>query len=226
MIFINGASRGIGKFLLQQYMNLGEIVLGTYNSTTPQTDLSNYIQIDVTDYVKVEKLVRDLQPRLENITLINCTGANYNSFAHKADIRKWGDLINLNLVSTFNIIRHFLALMREQNYGRIINLSSVVAQKGTPGTSAYAASKAALWGMAKSIAIENAQKNITINNLNLGYFDIGMIEDVPIEYREGIKNSIPVKSFGDPIQIFNSIEYLRNNSYINGTSVNINAGLY
>lgn len=226
MIFINGASRGIGKFLLEKYLSAGQSVLGTFNSTSPESHTEAYVKIDVTKYDEVENLFNSISDKLKNITLINCTGTNYNAFAHKANIEKWSQLINVNLISTFNIIRLVLPIMREEKYGRIINLSSVVAQRGTPGTSAYAASKSALWGMTRSIAVENASKNITINNLNLGYFDIGMINEVPSEFKDQIKNSIPIKSFGEPIQIFNSIEYLRNNSYINGSSIDINAGLY
>ena len=74
----------------------------------------------------------------------------------------------------------------------IINFSSIVGQKGVPGTSAYAASKSALWGMTKALSIENGSKRITINNINLGYFDIGMIDKVPISHQSSILATIPV----------------------------------
>ena len=102
--------------------------------------------------------------------------------------------------------------MRFNNYGRIINMGSVVAQKGIPGTSAYAASKAGLWGMTKAIAEENKDKNITINTLNLGYMDAGM----GLEYGEkrgGIHN------------IINAIDLLVESEFITGTSIDINGGI-
>jgi acetoacetyl-CoA reductase/3-oxoacyl-[acyl-carrier protein] reductase len=121
----------------------------------------------------------------------------------------------------------FLNKMREQNFGRIINISSIVAQKGVPGTSAYAASKSALWGMTKAIAVENASKGITINNLNLGYFDIGMIEQVSQDVQDSIKKQIPVNNeFGNSMNIYNAIKFLFNSPYITGTSIDINGGLY
>jgi acetoacetyl-CoA reductase/3-oxoacyl-[acyl-carrier protein] reductase len=115
--------------------------------------------------------------------------------------------------------------MREQAFGRIINLSSVVAQTGVLGTSAYAASKAGINGMIKSIALENASKNITINNINLGYFKVGMINTVPQEIQEQIKNKIALKEFGDPKNIYNTIEYIRDTPYLTGSCIDLNGGL-
>jgi NAD(P)-dependent dehydrogenase (short-subunit alcohol dehydrogenase family) len=225
MIIITGASRGIGKFLLEKYLEKGELVLGTYNKTKPSFHESNYFHVDVSSPSSIQSFITKNLDKLKEITLINCAGTNYNSFAHKADLDEWAKVININLIGTFAFVKSVLPLMREQNFGRIINFSSVVAQKGIPGTSAYAASKSALWGMTKSIAVENARKGITINNLDLGYFDIGMISDVPENYQELIREQIPTHSFGNPIEIFNAVEFLRNNSYINGTSIDINAGL-
>ena len=162
---------------------------------------------------------------MEEIVLYNCAGANYNALAHKVDIDEWTNVININLIGTFAFINSVLPIMREQKYGRIINFSSVVAQKGIPGTSAYSASKSALWGLAKSIASENANNGITINNLNLGYFNIGMIENVSKKYQEAILKQIPANQFGNPQEIYNACEFLRNNNYMNGSSIDINGGL-
>jgi acetoacetyl-CoA reductase/3-oxoacyl-[acyl-carrier protein] reductase len=116
--------------------------------------------------------------------------------------------------------------MRKSNYGRIINFSSVVAQTGIPGTSAYAASKAGLWGLTKAVAAENASKGITINNLNLGYFQIGMGEEISPEMRNKLIEKIPVNEFGEPESIYNAVNFLIENSYINGASLDINGGLF
>lgn len=225
MVFINGASKGIGRFLLESYLNSNETVVGTYNNTMPHDKLDNYIKLDIRNWVQVETVLEELIKKYDDITLINCSGINYNAFAHKTDINNWAEVVNINLISTFNIIRLFLPQMRAQNFGRIINFSSVVAQKGVPGTSAYAASKSALWGMTKSIAVENASKNVTINNINLGYFDIGMISSVPEEFKEIIKKQIPTGKFGEKRQILNVVEYIRNCDYLTGTSVDLNGGL-
>ena len=227
MLIITGASRGIGKFLFEKFVELGENVYGTYNSTKPETDkIEFFTKIDISDYKAVSNWISTLKNKISKLTLINCAGNNYNSFDHKDDLDIWSQVININLIGTFNVIRAILPIMREEGYGRIINFASIVAQMGIPGTSAYAASKAGLWGMTKSIAVENATKGITINNLNLGYFDIGMIKEVPEKFQELIKEKIPTGNFGNPENIFNAVKFLRGTDYINGTSIDINAGLY
>ena len=227
MIIITGASRGIGKYLFEKFSEEGKNVIGTYNTTRPDSKYSTkYFKVDISDSDQVTKWIGLISDQLTNITLLNCAGNNYNSFAHKTDSAKWKNVINVNLIGTFNVIHAILPIMRQQGFGRIINFSSIVAQMGIPGTSAYAASKSGLWGMVKSIAIENARKGITINNLNLGYFDIGMITEVPEEYQNIIKQKIPTGNFGNPENIFNAVEFLIKSDYTNGTSIDINSGLY
>jgi len=225
MIIINGASRGIGKYLFNRYLDAGVDVVGTYNSTSPDNHIERYFKVDVTDPGQIEEFFNKIENKLPELSLINCAGTNYNSFAHKSALVEWKRVIETNLIGTFSFIRVALGYMRQYNYGRIINFSSVVAQKGVPGTSAYAASKSGLWGLARSIAVENSELGITINNINLGYFDIGMISEVPAKFKEGIIKSIPNKKLGDPNEIYLACEYLRSSPYINGTSIDISAGL-
>jgi len=227
MILITGASRGIGKYLFEKFHESNETVLGTYNTTNPGKDKMRFFsKIDIADYSSVSEWIETIRSKITKLTLINCAGNNYNSFAHKADIEKWSRVIDVNLIGTFNVIHAVLPIMREQEYGRIINFSSVVAQKAIFGTSAYAASKAALWGMTRSIAAENAKKGITINNLNLGYFNIGMITEVPEEMLSNIIKTIPSQKLGDPEIIFRAVNFIIETDYINGSSIDINAGLF
>jgi len=226
MILITGASRGIGKYLFDKFSESGEIVLGTYNKTEPAScNMKNYSSVQVDSLVSVQNWVNLIKDK-RKLVLINCAGINYNCYSHKVDMEKWKRVIDVNLVGTFNVINTILPSMREEGFGRIINLSSIVAQMGTPGTSAYAASKSGLWGMTRSIAQENASLGITINNLNLGYFNLGIINEVPIKYQEKIKESIPTHKFGEPIEIYNTIMNLISSPYINGTSIDINGALY
>ena len=148
MIIITGASRSIGKYLFENFTKEDELVFGTYLSTKPETSILKHhlFQVDVSNYESVDFFYNIIKEKLSEITLINCAGVSYNSFAHKSNPLEWKKVIDTNLVGTFHMIRAFLPTMREQNFGRIINFSSVVAQKGTPGVRAYAASKAALWG--------------------------------------------------------------------------------
>lgn len=226
MIILTGASRGIGHFLMNAFIKDGVEVLGLYNNSIPKENKNLMFKVDISNSFEIKNFIESHNELLKQITLINCAGSNYNAYAHKADPEKWATLIRINLIGTFLMINAVLPIMREQNFGRIINFSSVVAQSGIIGTSAYAASKAGLWGMTKAIAVENASKNITINNLNLGYFDLGMINDVPIDMQEKIKSKIPVQKFGNPIDIYRSVKYLMEVEYLTGTSIDLNGGLF
>ncbi|HPQ35622.1 MAG TPA: SDR family NAD(P)-dependent oxidoreductase [Bacteroidales bacterium] len=223
MILITGASRGIGKYLFDTFKSLDFDVYGTYN--TNSLNISGFSKVNISDYKQVSDWVSGFNNSLKDIILINCAGIGYNAYTHKSDPEKWFEVINVNLIGAYNCIRALLPHMRNQKFGRIINLSSVVAEKGTPGVSAYAASKSALWGLAKSVAVENASFNITINNINLGYSSIGMIEQVPEEFLIEIKKQIPSKKLCEPKDIFLTVKYLIDCDYINGTSVDINGGL-
>ena len=228
MIIITGASKGIGNFLFEKYKTNGLKVLGTFNSSLLESKNQELLyKVDISNFSEVKNWIDQIENKLEKIVLINCAGISYNSFAHKAEVEKWEQVIKVNLIGTFNVIRCLLPIMRKQNYGRIINFSSVTAQMGTPGISAYAASKSAMWGMTKSLAVENGLKGITINNINLGYADIGMgINDVPMEYAEKIKKRIPSNKFCSPDDIYNTVEYLIGTNYINGSSIDLNGGIF
>ncbi|MGH2574986.1 MAG: SDR family oxidoreductase, partial [Ignavibacteria bacterium] len=146
----------------------------------------------------------------------------------KLGLDEWNRVLAVNLTGPFLCIKHSLPLMRKNNWGRIINISSVVAQTGVPGTSAYSASKAGIFGLTKSISKEVANKNITVNTIALGYFNEGMIAQVPEELKMQIKSAIPKSDFGDPIDIVNCIHFLieDTSSYVTGQTININGGLY
>lgn len=227
-ILITGASKGIGFFLFQKFHADGYEVYGTYNSTSPGVEYEKFFtKVDMSVEEEILNWITRSVNSEDQIVLINCASANYNVIARKANPDKWGDLIDVNLVGTFRAINALLPLMHEKGFGRIINLSSVLSQRGVAGTSAYAASKAALAGMAKTIAVENAKNNITINNLNLGYFNIGMtLNDIPADVLEGIKAQIPMQKLGDPENIYNAVKFLISSDYITGTSIDINGGLY
>jgi len=210
MKIIIGASGGIGSKLFEHYSKT-EDVIGTYFSNGEESEFM--WRVDITSRSSVENFVNRIDLYDEKICLINCSGIVYNAFAHRADSISWGRVIDVNLIGAFNVIRGFLPPMRSKGYGKIINMSSVVAQMGVMGTSAYAASKAGLWGMTKAIAAENKDKGITINNLNLGYMDAGMALKLPVDKRGSIDN------------IINAIDFLVDSDFVTGTSIDINGGL-
>jgi NAD(P)-dependent dehydrogenase (short-subunit alcohol dehydrogenase family) len=227
MIVITGVNGGIGKYLLQTYASQGETAIGLYKSEMPkEIGDSPVYPVDISSYSEVQAFVEIYKSELQEITLINCAGISFGAFAHNVGPEDWARVIEVNLIGNFNIIRSLLPIMREQNFGRIINFSSVLSEKGVMGTSAYAASKAGINGMIKSIAMENALKGITINNINLGYFNIGMINTVTAEMQEKIKETIAMKKFGPPEDIFKTVEYIRQTSYLTGSCIDLNGGLF
>ncbi len=226
MIIISGASRGIGKYLFQMFHEQSIETIGLYNNTLPIRFTEFYHKVDIRNFEEIEKTVTPLISNSDNLVLINCAGINYNAFAHKSDTKKWKAVIETNLIGTYNLIRCVLPIMREINHGRIINFASVLAVKGTPGVSAYAATKSAFVGLSKSIAVENATKNITINNINLGYTVLGVIREVPDKFKEILMDEIPMKRLCNPDEILSTVNYLINTAYITGESININGGLF
>lgn len=212
MKIIVGASGGIGSELFKHYSK-DEDVIGTF---LKHGEESEYMwRLDVTDTRNVEEFVHAIDFYDGRVCLINCVGVNCDCFAHKAMQYEWERVIEVNLSGVFNIIRGLLPYMRRANYGRIINMSSVVAQKGIVGTSAYAASKSGLWGMTKAIAAENAENGITINTLNLGYIDAGMTNKL-INRPDNV---------GGIHNVINAIDFLVNSDFVNGASIDINGGL-
>jgi len=226
-ILIAGASGGIGKYLAEQFSEKGFEVFGTYNSHPPKQNLKYKMdKVDVTKESEIEEWINNVANCSDELSFIYCVGLNYNCITHKAETDKWLEVINANLIGAQLSLKHILPLMRNKRYGRIILFSSVVPQIGVPGTSAYSSSKAGLWGLTKTVAIENATYGITINTVNLGYFDIGMIKDVPTDLLNKIINSIPIGRLGDPVNILKTVEYLIATDYITGSQINLNGGLY
>jgi NAD(P)-dependent dehydrogenase (short-subunit alcohol dehydrogenase family) len=115
--------------------------------------------------------------------------------------------------------------MREKGWGRIINLTSVVGQRGIAGTCAYAASKAGIEALTRTIAVENATKGITANCLALGYFETGMINTIPEPLQDKIRGSIPMGRFGTVLELEHAVRFLIDADYVTGATINVNGGL-
>lgn len=225
MYVITGASRGIGKFLFDCFLNAGKEVSGFYHTNEPEEHKNLYYKVDVNIDGDIAAFIDANIGNLKDVILLNTAGISYNAIAHKSELEQWKYVLDTNVVGLFNVCRRLLPIMRENEFGRIINFSSVVAQQGVPGTSAYAASKSALWGLSKSLVAENANKNITINNINLGYFNIGMIEQVRLDLREAIIQKIPMKRLGEAREILSAVNFIVDTPYFNGASLDLNGGL-
>lgn len=223
-IIITGASKGIGKYIFENFLAKEYDVYGTYLNNTPKINIEKYYKVDVTDFNQVLEWSNCIKLS-KKIILINCAAINYNCAFHKSDINQWYNVIQTNLYGTVNTTLAFLPKMRINNFGRIILFSSVIAQMGVFGTSAYATSKAALWGFAKSIMVENAKLGIHINTINLGYTNLGMVSEVPNAYLNNIQKLIPQNTLCDGDEIMKVVNYLIDSNYLNGSEINLNGGL-
>ena len=181
-------------------------------------------EVDVTDINQVKSFFNANKVDI----VINLTGYNFDIFAHKINehsVDMVNQQIDVNIKGTVNIVSNCLSHMREQQFGRIILVSSVLADHPVVSTSIYAGCKGFIDSFTKTVALENASKNINCNSLQLGYFDGGLTYKIPEDFRETIKNSIPAKRWGTIDELYNTIEYLIETSYITGQNLNISGGI-
>lgn len=231
-VLLIGASGGIGRELVKILSNDNFNLICHYHLNKKGLESipdSNIFQADITIENEVESMVKQVLVDFGRIDiLINAAGVSISSMSWKTKSDDWEKTIGINLTGPFLCIREVLPGMRENNFGRIINLSSVVGQTGVAGTVAYAASKSGLFGMVKTISTEMGDKDVTINNIALGYFDKGMIDQVPDGLQKQIIESIPKKKLGKVQQLADCIEYLTKESsnYITGQTINLNGGLF
>jgi len=238
VLLLVGASGGLGNRIIPVFHEAGYKLALHYKSshTALEQTIRNYsardckiYQADITNEKDVARMIYDVKNDFGSVdVLINAAGVTASGMSWKTQAETWERTLAINLTGPFYTIKHTLPIMRESGFGRILNMSSIVAQKGMVGTSAYAASKSGLIGMVKSISKEVADKNITVNNIALGYFDAGMIDEVPEEILEKIKMDIPKKTLGDPLELAECILYLcgEKSSYLTGQTINLNGGLY
>jgi len=236
MVLVTGGARGIGKSICELLANNGYAVICNYiNSKADAENLaknhSNIItkKFDVSNYEETLTAIKEIENDHGAIDiLINNAGITKDRFIHKMSFQEWDDVLKANLYSAFHCTRTILPRMREQNFGRIICLSSVNALQGQMGQANYCASKAALSGFIKAIALENASKNITANLVAPGYVDTDMTKSISEDICNSLKTKIPMNRFGQPNEIAKTILFLieDSTSYITGETISINGGMY
>lgn len=185
---------------------------------------------DVGQPDSVEKMIDDILGRFERIDiLINNAGISIDGRTVDFAVESWARVMETNLNGTFYCSKFCLPTMIDRQWGRIINISSVVGQIGVVGTPAYTASKAGLIGFTKTLAKEVARKGITVNSLALGYFkDGGLMDTFSEQAAERVLSSIPVGRWGSIREVTSAVNYLVSDhaSYITGQTININGGYY
>ena len=160
--------------------------------------------------------------------VINLAGVNYDTFIHKINhenIENIENLLDVNIKGTINIVSTALKSMRENKYGRIILISSVLAEKNVVGTGVYSSCKAFIDKFVKNTSLENIKHGITANTIQLGYFDGGMTYKIPQEHIESIKKTIGLQRFGRIDELVTTIEFLINNEYATGINLKIDGNL-
>jgi 3-oxoacyl-[acyl-carrier protein] reductase len=230
-ILIIGSSGGLGSSILSSFDETKYNLALHYfsNPFTIQSDNYKSYKADITQESEVEKLIQDVVNDFGSVDIVlNNAGVTISEMSWKTNLSNWDKTIAINLTGPFLVTKHALPHMRKNGFGRIVFMSSIVAQTGFVGASAYAASKAGLFGLAKTISKEVANKGITANSIALGYFNAGMIEDVPHEMQEQLKEAIPVSTLGKPEELAELIKYIISEkaSYLTGQTVNLNGGLY
>jgi NAD(P)-dependent dehydrogenase (short-subunit alcohol dehydrogenase family) len=247
-ILITGANGGIGSRLVEylldngyvnimcQYHNNKDLLEKTIMYRTDQYGLDygrfmidHTFKADLTNPDDVARLHQHTSEKIGKLwALINLAGSSSNAMSWKMTPETFMSAINANLLTTFLTSKEFIPELRDQGGGRIINTSSVVAFTGTIGAAHYCAAKAGIVGLTKSLALELANKNITVNCLALGYFDCGMITQVSEQKQTDVKSKTPLGRFGKVKEIGALIEFLISDgaAFTTGQVNHMNGGFY
>ena len=235
-ILITGAAGGIGKAIVQSFDDKGNklLITGTNNEklnslSNSLTSISDVAICDLNDIKNIEKITDKIKIFFENKVdiLINNAGITKDNIAMRMKEDQWFDVININLNSTFFLTKEVLKFMVKNRYGRIINISSIVGSSGNLGQSNYAASKAGVEGMTRSIALEVASRGITANCIAPGFIKTDMTKKLLESNEEKLLENIPIKRIGIPEDISSLTAFLAsdNASYITGQTFHVNGGM-
>ena len=235
-VIVTGATGGIGSSVVEKFIEAKATVLATGRNTSKLEELKNKfknlktLKFDTSKHEDIEKFIDDSSNELGgNVDiLINNAGINQDNLSIRMDIEEWKKVIDVNLTSTFLLSKFAIKKMLKNKYGKIVNITSVIGHTGNVGQSNYAASKAAIISMSKSLALEYAKKNITVNCISPGYITTNMTDQISEKWKEIIKSKIPMDKFGLPKDVANTVIFLSSDSasYITGQTIHVNGGMY
>ena len=234
-ILITGASGGIGNELVKKFVSLGGNVLGT-GTKTEKLDLlkKKYPNIkvkkfDVIDHSRIEEFIDNVALELGGLDiLVNNAGTNMDNLSLRMKDEEWKKVIDVNLTSTFLLAKSAIKKMLKNKFGRIINITSIVGHTGNLGQANYSASKSGIVGMSKSLAIEYAKKNITINCVSPGFIQSDMTMNIAEKVKLYLTARIPMGRLGTGEDVSNCVAFLSSAeaSYITGETIHVNGGMY
>ena len=232
VVFISGASRGIGTAIAEHFANKGHKVIGTSRSNfTFDSDNSNLIplSLDITNRDSVNECMNYLKEN--NLTpsiLINNAGITSDQLFLRMKDEDWDNVIATNLTGTFNLTKALIKGMIKNRHGRIINISSVSGLMGNPGQVNYSSAKAGLSGFTKSLAKEVGSRGITVNSIAPGFIETDMTSYLDENAKEKLTQDIPLKRLGSVNDIAELAIFLASDesSYITGQTISVDGGLF
>jgi acetoacetyl-CoA reductase len=236
---ITGASRGIGRAIAAMFAAEGAKVAINYRSGVAEAEaLADELHArgaqtlllpgNVSDraaWTEMVRKIRDAWGRLD--VLVNNAGITRDKTLRKMTDEDWLDVVNTNLNACYYGVTAVMPMMCEQNYGRIVNISSFVGQAGNFGQANYSASKGGIIAFTKTAALELARKNTTVNALAPGFTLTDMLAKVPENIQAQIRARIPLGRFADPNEIAKAVLFLAaDGDYVTGQQINVNGGVY
>lgn len=240
VVLVTGSSRGIGREIALAFARHGAnvIVNNVVNDVTAkevvkecETEGSRALMVkaDVSKPEDVEQLFNLIVNEFGRLDiLVNNAGITADKTILKMSYDMWEKVLNVNLGGVFNCCKQAISIMSKQQYGRIISISSIVAQTGNFGQVNYSASKAGIIGLTKSLALEAIRFNVTVNAIAPGFVDTDMVRVIPSDRLQEIVNKIPMKRLANPAEIAYVALFLASDaaSYVTGQVINVNGGLY
>ena len=189
----------------------------------------NVLKFDISEHSKIEEFIENVSSQLVGLDiLINNAGITMDNLSLRMKDEEWNKVININLSSTFYLCKHAIKKMLKNKYGRIVNITSIVGHTGNLGQSNYSASKAGMVAMSKSLAIEYAKKNITVNCVSPGFIQSNMTDKMVESIKAVLTSKIPMTRLGTGEDVSNTVAFLSSDaaSYITGETIHVNGGMY
>jgi acetoacetyl-CoA reductase len=232
---VTGGTRGIGRAIVERLKADGVKVAAGYSGNDEAAAACAkelgimVVKGNVGNFADCKAAADAVAAELGPIDiLVNNAGITRDGVFHRMTPEQWGEVIRVNMDSLFNMTRQVIEGMREREWGRIINISSINGQKGQVGQTNYSAAKAGVIGFTKALALENAKKGVTVNCVAPGYIDTEMVQAVPAKVLEGIIAQIPVGRLGHGDEIADTVSFLAGEraAYVTGTTLSLNGGQY
>jgi len=224
LALVTGASRGIGLAIAEELVRQGAKVIGTATTEEGAKRINGRV-LDVRNAEQCDALVKEIG---DIAILVNNAGITRDNLALRMKDAEWDEVMETNLRAVFRLSRAVMRPMMKARWGRIINVTSVVGAAGNAGQANYAAAKAGVVGMTKSLARELGSRNITVNCVAPGFIDTDMTRALSAEHKNALLAQIPLGRLGQPEDIAAAVAYLASPAagYVTGAVLHVNGGMY